>query len=62
MKPKYKKLSERINMYRYILKVEMDEILRMTDLDDDETERRQIPLRTCRVVVNKATIPRSSNS
>ena len=34
----------------------------MTDLDDDETERRQIPLRTSRVVVNKATIPRSSNS
>ena len=62
MKPNYKKLRERTNMYRYILKVEMDEILRMIDLDDGETGRRQIPLRICCVVVNKTTIPRNSNS
>ena len=46
--------------YRYIKKAEMDEIVRNTDVEAEEEEvpqRRRIPLRTFRVVIDRTIAP-----
>lgn len=58
--PNYTKLRRKTNLYRYIKKAEMDEIVRNTDVEAEEEEvpqRRRIPLRTFRVVIDRTIAP-----